>query len=165
MSDNTRKTETADKDDTQGWDWEPTPPTPREQELEEELARARADLTNLLARRNKDNDAQYESGKRETLESLLPVMDNITGAHEHGDLVDENPLAVVVRNLARVLESQGLGEIGVVGERFDPRVHEAVSVERREDVEHPVITAVHQRGYGTRERLLRPAKVSIAKKP
>lgn len=148
-----------DENDPEYWDeeWDEA------QELRNELARAQADLKNHQDRKRKDLDASYEAGRREVIESLIPVLDSIAGAREHGDLTDENPLTPVVKNLSRVLEAQGLGVIGTPGEEFDPKLHDAIKVEYSSEVDRPEVLEVYQQGYGTPDRLLRSAKVSVVK--
>lgn len=133
-------------------------------DLREELATAQADLANHRTRKRKDLDDQYEAGRGEVITNLVPVLDNISGAKEHGDLADDNPLTPVVKSLAHILEGLGLGAIGTVGDDFDPRVHEALHVEYVPEAEGTKISKVHQSGYATSERLLRPALVTVAKK-
>lgn len=133
-------------------------------DLTERLAGAQAELANHRARKRKDLDDQYEAGRGEVITNLIPVLDNISGAQEHGDLTADNALTPVVKSLAHTLESLGLGAIGEVGEDFDPHVHEALTVEYADDAEGTKISKVHQRGYATNERMLRPALVTVTKK-
>lgn len=52
-----------------------------------------------------------------------------------------------------------------MGEPFNPDVHDAVSYEERDDMEPGLVSTLHQRGYRLKDRLLRPAKVSVSRKP
>lgn len=134
------------------------------EELRVQLATARADLANHQNRKRKDLDDQYEAGRGEVISNLIPVLDNIAGANDHGDLTDDNALTPVLKTLTHTLEGLGLGAIAEVGEDFDPHVHEALTVEYSPDAEGTKISKVHQRGYATNERLLRPALVTVVKK-
>lgn len=134
-------------------------------ELRQQLAETQAELTNLRNRKRKDLDIQYEAGRGEVISNLVQVLDSIAGAKEHGDLTDDNPLTPVLKSLAYTLESLGMGAVGEPGEHFDPNVHEALHVEYSADAEEgTTIKEVHQRGYATQERLLRPALVTVVKK-
>ena len=134
------------------------------QNLEGDLAKAHADMANLRSRKRKDLDDQFESGRAEVISNLIPVLDSLAGAKEHGDLTDENPLSAILKSMAHTLEALGLGSIGEVGEDFDPTVHEAMSVIHEDDAEGTKVKEVLQRGYATTEKLLRPALVTVVKK-
>lgn len=67
------------------------------QTLEGELAEARADMTNLRSRKRKDLDDQFEAGRAEVIANLIPVLDSVAGAKEHGDFTDENPLTAILK--------------------------------------------------------------------
>lgn len=153
------------------WDQDPEETENRDEfskedvdQLRQALATTQAELENHRKRKRKDLDDQYEAGRGEIITNLVPVLDSIAGASEHGDLSDDNPLTPVVKSLTQTLESLGLGAIGEVGDAFDPHIHEALHVEYAEDVEGTKVSKVHQRGYATPERLLRPALVTVVKK-
>lgn len=137
-----------------------TDDTPSSEEL---LATARADLVNYRARVKRDLVAQYDAGRHEVFNKIIPVLDSIALAQEHGDLSDDNPLTPTFKLLARTLGDLGLGAIGEVGEPFDPEVHEAVDVEETSGADSATVSKVHQRGYATPEQLLRPARVTVSR--
>lgn len=133
-------------------------------ELRRQLATTQAELANHRARKAKDLDAQYEAGRGEVITNLVPVLDSIAGAKEHGDLDVDNPLTPVLKSLTQTLEGLGLGAIGDEGDDFDPRIHEALHVDYSDEVEGTKVGKVHQHGYATSDRLLRPALVTVIKK-
>lgn len=91
---------------------------------------------------------------------LLPVLDNLYLAQKH--LADEG-LAQVVKQFEEFLKKEGIEEIKSVGEKFDPNFHEVVSHAEKEGAEPEEIVEEIQRGYVMNGKLLRPAKVIIAK--
>jgi molecular chaperone GrpE len=68
----------------------------------------------------------------------------------------------VAESLERTVTSLGLERFGEVGDRFDPRVHEALMHRHTGDVAEPVCEAVLQVGYRLGERIIRPARVAVA---
>ena len=74
--------------------------------------------------------------------------------HSHSELL-----------LLDALKNHGFDVAGEVGEPFNPDVHDAVSYEERDDMEPGLVSTLHQRGYRLKDRLLRPAKVSVSRKP
>ena len=67
--------------------------------------------------------------------------------------------------LLDALKNHGFDVAGEVGEPFNPDVHDAVSYEERDDMEPGLVSTLHQRGYRLKDRLLRPAKVSVSRQP
>ncbi|TMC78224.1 MAG: nucleotide exchange factor GrpE [Chloroflexi bacterium] len=100
---------------------------------------------------------------------LLPVLDDLRNVLEHQpEGIDQSwikGLELSVRKLEEALGAHGLQPIDSVGERFDPKVHEAVGHE--ESTEHPEDTVVSElrRGYRVRDRVVRPALVKVARPP
>jgi molecular chaperone GrpE len=91
---------------------------------------------------------------------LLPVLDDIDRAREHGDLV--GPFGSVAEQLIAALTKFGLIPFGAKGDPFDPTRHEAVAHQTSADVKEPTCIDVMRRGYLLGERLLRPALVAVA---
>ena len=80
-----------------------------------------------------------------TLAELLPVLDDVGRAREHGEL--DGAFKAVGEALESTLGRLGLEPFGEVGDRFDPMRHEALTHEHRDDVDQPVCVAVYQPGY------------------
>ncbi len=93
------------------------------------------------------------------LRSLLPVLDNLDRAREHGDLT--GGLKAVADQLDDVFAKLGLSAFGSVGDPFDPTFHEAVLHNESEDVDEPTVTTLMRAGYKHGDRLLRPAMVGV----
>jgi molecular chaperone GrpE len=138
-------------------------------DLREGMLRARADLENARRRFEREQkESQLYAGER-VLKSLIPIVDDLDRTLEHipEGLDEENSLVsgvnMVHRKFLQALESQGATSFSPLGEAFDPTTHEALMEAPSEDVEPGHIMQVFQRGWLLNERLLRPAKVIIAK--
>ncbi len=133
----------------------------------DELARARADLYNLqqeyqgFVRRSREGAAGHrEAGRTEVVESLIPVLDEIALAREHGDLTGS--FEAMASKLETVLaDKYGLVRFGQAGEAFDPALHEALMAVDSAEVSEPTISLVLQPGYRLGERVVRAARVQV----
>ena len=96
-----------------------------------------------------------------TIEALVPTLDDIAAAREHGDLED-GPFAAIAAKLESALGGLGWSSFGAVGEAFDPTVHEALMSQPSADVTEPTITTVAQPVHRVGDRILRPALVIVA---
>lgn len=136
-------------------------------EMEAQLAERTADLQRLKAeydnyrkRVQRDRLAIREVAVVNVLAGLLPVLDAIDRAREHGEMT--GGLKAVADVLENHLAGLGLETVGTPGEPFDPAWHEAVTHERSDTVEQPTCTTVLRHGYRVGQHLLRPAGVSVA---
>jgi molecular chaperone GrpE len=132
-------------------------------ELEErtrDLQRVTAEYANYRKRVDRDRSVAAEQTTGSVLISLLPVLDDIDRAREHGDLV--GPFAAVAEALNAAVGKYGLIAFGEKGDPFDPTRHEAVAHLTSPDVKEPTCVEVMRRGYILGERLLRPALVAVA---
>ena len=131
-------------------------PTSCEQALAErtaDLQRVTAEYANYRKRVDRDRAATVEAATGAVLAELLPVLDDIDRAREHGDLT--GAFKAVADQLEATLEKLGLQPFGEAGERFDPTVHEAVAHQTSAEVTEPTCVAVLRRGYKLGDRLLR----------
>jgi molecular chaperone GrpE len=69
---------------------------------------------------------------------------------------------LATRDFKRILDEEGLKEIGTAGEVFDPQMHEAVDIEESE--EENKVSKIIDKGYMYKEKIIKPAKVSVTKK-
>lgn len=140
-------------------------------ELEASLAERTADLQRLQAeyvnyrrRVERDREAVREQAVAGVLGDLLPVLDDIHLARQHGDL--EGPFKVVAESLEATLGKLGLQRYGEPGEPFDPVVHEALMHSHDDSLSQATCVQVLQPGYrlgdGEGSRVLRPARVAVA---
>jgi len=136
------------------------PPTDELAERTADLQRVSAEYANYRRRVERDRAAVVELAQDRVLSALLPVLDDVDRAREHGDL--DGAFKAVAEQLVAVLAKLGLESFGEPGEPFDPTRHEAVMHSTSEDVEGPTCVAVMRRGYQRGERVLRPAMVHVA---
>ena len=125
-----------------------------------DLQRVTAEYANYRKRVDRDRGAAAEQTTGAVLSALLPVLDDIDRAREHGDLV--GPFATVAEALTASTAKFGLVAFGEKGDPFDPTRHEAVAHQTSADVTEPTCVEVMRRGYTLGERLLRPAMVAVA---
>ncbi len=125
-----------------------------------DLQRVTAEYANYRKRVDRDRSAAAEQTTGAVLTALLPVLDDIDRAREHGDLV--GPFAAVAESLSAMVGKLGLVAFGEKGDPFDPTRHEAVAHLTSPDVTETACIDVMRRGYQLGERLLRPAMVAVA---
>lgn len=131
-------------------------------ELTADLQRVSAEYANYRKRVERDRIAIVEMATAGLLTELLPLLDDVHRAREHGDLT--GAFAAVAERLEQVVAKGGLERFGEPGEPFDPAVHEAL-MQAEPDPSAPVAVCaqVLQPGYRLRSgRVLRPARVSVA---
>ena len=134
----------------------------------DDLARARADLYNLqqeyqgFVRRSREGAASHrQAGAADVVEALIPVLDEIELARQHGDLT--GTFETTAGKLESILaEKYSLERFGAVGEVFDPTLHEALMATESSEVTEPTIATVLQPGYRLGERVVRAARVQVA---
>ena len=143
------------------------PGGPVEAELATKLAERTADLQRVSAeyanyrkRVDRDRLVVREQALANVLVALLPVLDDIGRAKEHGELV--GGFEKVAQSLESIVTKLGLVAFGNEGEPFDPNVHEAVSLIQSAGVTEPTCIQILQPGYMVGERIVRPARVIVA---
>ncbi len=129
-------------------------------ELTNDLQRVQAEYTNYRRRVDRDRELVKENAIGSVIVALLPVIDDIDRAREHGEL--DGAFRSVGEALEGALAKLGLEKFGVANEPFDPNLHEALSTDSREDITEPTVTALYQPGYRYAGRVLRPARVAVA---
>ncbi len=125
-----------------------------------DLQRLQAEYVNYRKRVERDRNVARDSAIESVLETLLPVLDDIELARQHGDLAD-GPFAAIAEKLESALGKYGLTRYGSPGEEFDPNVHEALFHSTADDAEAITVTQVLQPGYKVGEKVLRPARVGV----
>ena len=133
----------------------------------EELQRAQAAHYNLeqqynayVKRSKTEALAAHERGVAAVAEALIPVLDDIELARQHGDLA-EGPFASIAEKLETTLGRFGVERYGAAGEEFDPAVHEALMHSHSPEVTTSTVQMVLQPGYRTKDRVLRAARVAV----
>ena len=123
-----------------------------------DLQRVSAEFANYRRRMDRERTAGIEQAKAKVLAELLPVVDDLDRARDHGDLA-EGPLKAFADKMVALLASQGVEQFGDEGDAFDPNVHEAVQDESEGG--EPVLGTVLRKGYRMGERTLRTAMVIV----
>ncbi len=127
-------------------------------ELTADLQRERAQFANFKRRAAEEKQGSVAFGKQVLIEKLLPILDDLDRAREHGDL-ETGPLKVLADKLGATLTGEGLAKFGESGEEFDPELHEAVQHDG--DGANPVVGAVYRSGYRLGEKVIRTAMVTV----
>jgi molecular chaperone GrpE len=125
-----------------------------------DLQRVHAEYANYRKRVERDRMAVREQALANVLSSLLPVLDDIGRARDHGDLT--GAFKSVSESLETMAAKLGLESFGEPGEPFDPLVHEALMHSYSPDVTEPTAVQILQPGYKVGERIIRPARVAVA---
>ena len=152
----------ADGDDTVDPSVDPEAvASPAEAELAErteDLKRVTAEYANYRRRAERDRVAAVEAAKASLATDLLPILDDLDLAAEHGDLT--GPLKAMSDKLNTVLRGAKVEVFGAEGDAFDPELHEAVQDMSSGD--EKAVGTVLRKGYRMGERVLRHAMVVIA---
>ncbi|WOC11941.1 nucleotide exchange factor GrpE [Gordonia sp. MP11Mi] len=127
-------------------------------ELTEALQRERAQFANFRRRSAEEALQSVARGKQVLVEKLLPILDDLDRAREHGDL-DEGPLRAFADKLTGILEGEQLVKFGEAGAAFDPEIHEAIQHEGSSD--SPVVGLVYRAGYRLGDKVIRTATVTV----
>ena len=125
-----------------------------------DLKRLQAEYANYRKRVDRDRAAVRENAVASTLTELLPALDAIGQAREHGEL--SGGFKSVADSLQAALTKLGLVSYGQSGDAFDPKIHEALMHSYSPDVAEDTCVEILQPGYKVGERILRAARVAVA---
>jgi len=129
--------------------------------------RTAADLENYRRRAAREIDNARQFGVEGLAGSLLPVLDSLELGLAAADKADTKTLlegqTATLRLLVKALESAGITEIDPLGQPFDPEQHEAMATQPSTEHAPDSVMAVLQKGYALKGRLLRPARVLVAR--
>ena len=160
-------------------------PANRLQQLEQELSslkqehetvqsqymRIAADFDNFRKRQARDQDDLRQQLVCSTLTEILPVVDNFERARQQLNPEGEEAQALhrsyqgLYKQLVDVLKQQGVARMEVVGQEFDPTLHEAVLREENQEHAEDIVCEELQRGYHRDGRVLRHAMVKVSMGP
>jgi molecular chaperone GrpE len=134
-------------------------------ELTEALQRERADATNLRRRHEEDIAGLKTRLRANVVRELLPVIDNFERALKHvpEDLTGNDyvkGVQGVVKQFEKTLADMGVERIATVNEHFDPRYHEAVSMEEGDGTDE-IVSEELQSGYRIGDDVIRHAMVRV----
>ncbi len=147
--------------------------TPDQQKAEEYLdllRRTQADFINYRRRMGQELADARIAAQSELLSQLLPVLDDLGRAlavipPEWATNPWVQGLFLMARRLTALFDQLGVQRIGTPGEPFDPRRHEAITMEERADMPEGMILQVAQPGYMLGDRVVRPAQVVVTGAP
>jgi len=125
-----------------------------------DLQRLQAEYANYRKRVERDRLAVREQALANVLTELLPVLDDIGRAREHGEL--SGGFKSVAESLESAAIKLGLTSYGEDGEPFDPKLHEALMHSYSPDVTETTCVQILQPGYKVGDRILRAARVAVA---
>lgn len=127
--------------------------------LTEDLQRLQAEYSNYKKRVERDRALAGEIATAATLIELLPILDDLDRASEHGELT--GGFKAIADQVLNATKKLGLEKFGETPSTFDPNIHEALMHETSTDVTETTVTNILQPGYRFKERVLRPARVVV----
>jgi molecular chaperone GrpE len=145
----------------------PSDDEPSAEGLLDRLRRERADFLNYKRRVERERSEDAERVRAEVVQQLLPVLDELDLAlsRRPADLARHpwaNGVELSRRTLLDALRELGVERIGEEGEPFDPERHEALFYQQQPGIAEPLVAAVFRHGYRLRDKVLRPAQVTVA---
>lgn len=133
----------------------------------EKSVRAMAELDNVRRRAEREISNAHRYGVEKLINGLLPVIDSLEQALQ---LADKNPdkamhegLELTMKLFLDALEKYDVSQIDPLGKPFDPQQHEAMSIQESTHDAPNTVLAVFQKGYMLSDRVIRPARVIVAK--
>ena len=139
--------------------------------LKNQYVRISADFDNFRKRQSRDQDDLKVQLVSKTLTAILPIVDNFERARQQLKPESEEAQSLhrsyqgLYKQLVEVLKQQGVSPMRVVGQQFDPNLHEAVLREPSEEFEEDFIIEELQRGYHLEGKVLRHALVKVSMGP
>lgn len=145
-------------------------------ELEEERVKAesyltqlkylQADFDNYRKKVEREICEAEERGKEKLIVKLLTIKDDLERAAATAkDKAVGEGLTIILNQLNKLLEEEGVVEIQAIGQQFDPEKHEAVAYTTRNDCEENTITSELRKGYMMRGRVIRTSIVEVSRRP
>ena len=129
--------------------------------------RAQADLVNYRSRASQEIEEAKRAVQFGVISRFISIVDDleraVENAPEEAQIEWREGVELVLRNLEKALELEGVSQIDSLGKSFDPREHEALLYEENSDTEDGLILNVIQQGYRLNERIIRPARVIVSK--
>ena len=125
-----------------------------------DLQRLQAEYVNYQRRVDRDRDVARKVAVEGVLKDLLPVLDDLRSAREHGELT--GAFKAVGDEVERISGKYGLETFGAKGDAFDPHIHDALMHAHAEGITGPTCVEILQPGYRVGDRVLRPARVAVA---
>ena len=138
--------------------------------LQEKMLYFQAEFENFKKLKTKERVETLKYGNEALIKEFIPVADNLEMAINHASTTDDyksiiEGIKLTLNEFTKVLEKVGVTKIDAVGKQFDPNLHEAFYQEERDDIEPDTVISEFQKGYLLNERLIRPSRVVLSKKP
>ena len=127
--------------------------------LTEDLQRLQAEYSNYKKRVDRDRALAGEYATSTALTELLPILDDLDRASEHGELT--GGFKAIADQILNATKKLGLEKFGETPSSFDPNIHEALMHDTSTEVKETTVTKILQPGYKYKERILRPARVVV----
>jgi molecular chaperone GrpE len=127
--------------------------------LTADLQRLQAEYANYRKRVERDREAATELTTAMVIAQLLPVLDDIDRASEHGEL--SGGFKAVADQLNAITAKLGLAKFAEVNVPFDPMIHEALMHSTSAEVSETTATQILQPGYKFKDKVIRPARVAV----
>lgn len=134
-------------------------------EVKDSYQRLRAEFDNFKKRTQKEKESIYIDSVADAVKSMLPVVDNFERAlAQDTDNVDGimEGMKMVYRQLLDAIESLGVEVIPSIGEKFDPKLHNAVMHVEDEEQEDNIVVEEFQKGYCLKGKVIRHSMVKVA---
>jgi molecular chaperone GrpE len=138
--------------------------------LQEKMLYLQAEFENYKKLKIKEKQDTLKFGNEVLVKELLPVLDSLEMALDHTEKTEDykgiyEGVRITFNEFLKVLEKAGVTRIEAAGKKFDPNLHEAFYQEEKEDMEPDTVISEFQKGYLLNNRLVRPARVVVSKKP
>ena len=124
-----------------------------------------AEFDNFRKRTTAEKASMYSNGVRDTVEKLLPIIDNFERAVDSTEDKDDalyKGVEMILKQLKDMLKDIGVEEIPAEGEPFDPNLHNAVMHIDDEKCDTNVVVEVFQKGYKMGDKVIRHSMVKVA---
>lgn len=131
-------------------------------ERTEDLQRLQAEYVNFKKRFERERTAARQSGVEKVVASLVPVLDAIQMARQHGEVEEGSGFKAVTDALEKVAADHDLTAFGEVGDPFDPYLHNALMQIPLAGATVTSVSQVMGRGYKLGDRVVRPAQVAVS---
>jgi molecular chaperone GrpE len=138
-------------------------------DCDDKYLRALAELDNQRKRSMREKEELQKYANERLILEILPVIDNFERAIDAGKQADNvaqmvDGVKMILKQLREILEKEGVAPFESLGEKFDPYKHEALlAIESKEHEPYTVLEEI-QKGYTMKDRVIRPAKVTVSKK-
>lgn len=130
--------------------------------------RCLAEFDNFRKRTSREKASMYDDGVKDTVEKLLPVVDNLERAMaaQEGKLDEEDGfykgVKMTLKQFQEILTALGVEEIKAMGEKFDPNIHAAVAHEDSDEYGENEVVLEMLKGYQYKEKVIRHSMVKVA---